>query len=219
MKMVVEVASGRDQTVAVMESESKNGRAKTAAGLAYISTVVIPILVWLGIGPLDFFDIGKPPPTPAPSAPTPAPGRSGGPESTIRHQGSLTLTEDLWGVNGAGADLDAPAADPQWGVVNLPSTAREDIKWWGSPRVEVPGAEGITFEGSAKGSLETGRADCRSSSDYSDARIYFARLKPGQTICVSTSEKRISAMVTKSVSDADPFEIGFDITTFNNSGD
>ena len=132
----------------------------------------------------------------------------------IRHQGPLTLSEDLWGVNGAGADLDAPATDAQWGVLNLTPDAQEDIKWWGLLRIEVPQREGITFEDPAKGTMVRGGTDCRLATGYTNSVILFKALKPGSILCVNTSEGRFSALEVLSATKTDPFTIKFDVTTF-----
>jgi hypothetical protein len=132
--------------------------------------------------------------TPMPTADTTGGG--------IFHSGSVTLAD------GANADLDAPASDPQWGGPAV--TSASDVAWGYGAGLEIYAnwvriSEPATYE------------TCRTTTGYtSSGTLELKYLVRGAHVCVHTDDDRYSVLTVPQTADVHgPLKLG--IVTYNST--
>jgi cell division protein FtsB len=118
-----------------------------------------------------------------------------GAAGTVRHRGTLTLAMSQQ------ADLDAPAADPQWD-----STGHNDL-WFQTDLMTTSFAKMLDLQGTTA-TYDT----CRNTTGYGESSINGADLTAGMNLCIETSENRFTAMKLTQVAKT---SVTLEVTTFN----
>jgi hypothetical protein len=139
----------------------------------------------------------------SPSATTARPVTAAVPE---RRHGLLVLAP------GEVADLDATA--PQWGIVNAPGSAADDV-WFSETDHALHGNRNADIAILPPGSTGTFE-ECALEQDYGVA-LDAREIRPGQLICNITSDNRVALLRIVDVqhsADGTPDQVTFDVVVW-----
>ncbi len=126
-------------------------------------------------------------------------GNAQSPQSVaVRHSGPVTLSLD-----GNQADLDSPAADPQWqtGSQEIAYVSKNTLRFY-TPVINLDGK---------KSDYDT----CRNTTGYRISSSDTGSLAVGNYFCVKTSDKRYSAL---KITGLNAQTLSFDIVTYDPPG-